>query len=70
MFEVLSDLVHLGNIVKAEGVYSLEYSLGAILTERESQLLMWDYKRMVIWGKALGCIGEYCPSKGSKAKDP
>ena len=42
------------NIVKAEGVYSAGYSLGAILAARQSQLLVWDYKRMIICGKALG----------------
>ena len=42
------------NIVQAKWVYSQLYCQGAILAARESQLLVRDYERMVICGKAMG----------------
>ena len=48
--------------LKAEGVYSPWYSLGATLAARESHLLLRDYKKMTC-GKAWGGDnGEYIPS--------
>ena len=64
LLDILSKTV---NIVKAGRVYSPGYSLDVMLAARESQLLAWDYKRMVICGKVLGYSGEYCPLGGSKA---